>query len=101
MNEIGQDLIGQQVIVRSNIAGVFYGTMIAKQGNEIELKNARKLRYWSGANGLEQLAQEGVKNPQNCQFTMTVNCIINTYEQILPCTEIAYNSINSVPLWKL
>jgi len=101
MNTIGENLIGKQVIVRSNLAGVFFGTLVSKIGTEIELKEARKLRYWSGANGLEQLSLEGVRYPQKCQFTMAVDVVINTYEQLLECTEKAIESIKNVEVWKI
>jgi hypothetical protein len=33
------NLIGKEVIVRADKAGVFFGTLIAKDGSEVELKN--------------------------------------------------------------
>ena len=65
-----ENLIGKKVIVRANLAGVFYGTLVAKEGSEVQLKDARKLYYWSGANAIEQIALEGVKNPKECKFTV-------------------------------
>ena len=56
------------VIVRTYSAGVFAGTLIKKEGNEVEMHNARRLWYWDGAASLSQLAEEGVKKPENCKF---------------------------------
>ncbi len=96
------NLLGKEVIVRADKAGVFFGTLIAKDGSEVELKDARKLYYWSGANSVEDLAVKGVKNPNDCQFTITVDTIIiNSYIQILPCTEEASISIKTVNVWTI
>ena len=42
MTKTKSSLIGKHVIVRSNLAGVFFGILIDKQGTELTLKNARK-----------------------------------------------------------
>ena len=100
-NQIGQNQIGKQVIVRADKAGVFYGTLVAKNDSECQLANARKLYYWSGACAIEQIALEGVKFPGNCQFTVVnKESTINNYLQILTCTDIAIANIESVPVWK-
>lgn len=44
------NLIGKHVIVRSNLAGVFFGILKGKDGDELTLKDARKFFYFSGAN---------------------------------------------------
>lgn len=93
--------IGKKVIVRADKAGVFFGTLTAKEGNEVQLENSRKLYYWSGANAIEQIALEGVKNPNECQFTVVnEESTINNYLQIIPCTEKAIKNIENVPEWK-
>jgi len=35
---------GQYIIVRTYSAGVFAGTLVSRKGQEVELKNARRLR---------------------------------------------------------
>jgi hypothetical protein len=96
-----KNLIGKQVIVRADKAGVFYGTLTAKEGSEVQLTNARKLYYWSGANTVEDLAATGVNAPDSCKFTIIVTeIVINNYLQILPCTKKAIKSIESVSIWK-
>ena len=93
--------LNKRVIVRADKAGVFYGTLSAKNGSELTLTNARKLYYWSGAKSVEDLANQGVKNPHNCQFTEYVKEIeLNCYIQFSPCTEEAIKSIENVPVWK-
>jgi len=96
-----KNLIGKKVIVRADKAGVFFGTLSQKEGSEVTLTNVRKLYYWSGANAVEQIALEGVKNPNDCKFTVVNSeCTINNYIQIIPCTEEAIINIESIAPWK-
>ncbi len=93
-------LIGKHVIVRSNLAGVFFGKLIVKDGDELTLEKARKFYYFSGANTVEDLANQGALNPENCKLTATVDLIvISKFEQILPCTSNSIKQINSIPVW--
>ena len=92
----------KNVIVRCDRAGVFFGNIKERNGSEATIENCRRLYYWSGAASLSQLALEGVKNPKQCKFTITVNemTVLGIIE-IIPCTEKAIKSINSVPVWKI
>ena len=90
----------QYVIIRTEKAGVFAGTLAKRTGNEAELVNARRLWYWSGAASLSQLAMEGVKNPKNCKFPCEVaEVTLLGVIEILKTTEAAKTSIASVPVW--
>lgn len=92
----------QKFIVRTDRAGVFFAEIESRNGSEAELKNARRLWYWSGAASLSQLANEGVTRPNDCKFTVTVDsCTVLGVIEIIPCTEKAVESINSVPVWKV
>jgi hypothetical protein len=92
---------GDKVILRANMAGVFYGTLEKIEGNTVYLTTARKLYSWSGANAVEQIALEGVKNPDACRFTVWVEEIaINDFCQMLKCTEKASKCIEEVKEWK-
>lgn len=94
-------MIGKKVIVRCNRAGVFYGTLSEKEGQEVELKDCRRLWYWDGAASLHQLAAEGTTAPSNCKFTMRVESIVLTEAiEIILCTDKAIESIEAVREWK-
>ena len=96
-----ENQIGKKVIVRADKAGIFYGTLVAKNGLEVQLSNVRKIYYWSGANAIEQIALEGVKNPVDCKFTVVnKEATISNYIQIISCTSEAINNIENVPVWK-
>jgi len=88
-------------IVRAVRAGVFYGEIKERNGNEITMTNVRRLWYWDGAASISQLAVNGVSKPRNCKFTVTVNeMTILEVVEIIPCTEDAIKSIDGVAVWK-
>ena len=91
----------KKFIIRANEAGVFFGEIISRNGNEVEMINCRRIWYWDGAASISQLAIEGTSKPNDCKFTMPVNNIIifNVIE-IIECTDKAVKSINSVKEWK-
>ena len=94
-------MLNKQVIVRADKAGIFFGTLTNKEGDEVTLTNARKLYYWSGAKTVEDIADKGVTNPNDCKFTVAVNEItVIGVCQILPCTKDSIKCINAVPVWK-
>ena len=57
----------QKFIVRCYGAGVFYGEIASRNGQEAELVNVRQIWRWSGAASLMQLASEGVTRPRDCK----------------------------------
>ena len=91
---------GDYIICRTYSAGVFAGTLVSRKGQEVELKNARRLWYWDGAASLSQLAMEGVKKPKNCKFPCEVSSVVllNSIE-LLPVTKQAKASIAQVAIW--
>ena len=92
---------GDYVICRTYSAGVFAGTLVSRKGQEVELKQARRLWYWDGAASLSQLAMEGVKKPENCKFPCEVSSVVllNAIE-LLPVTKQAKASIAQVKIWQ-
>ena len=88
-------------IIRTEKAGVFFANVESRTGQEAVLTDCRRLWYWEGAASLSQLAIDGVTKPENCKFTVTVPTmtVIGIIE-IIPCTEKAVTSINSVKEWK-
>lgn len=93
--------IGKKVIIRGDRSGVEFGELVEYNGNEVTLKNARRLWYWAFAASLSQLAMDGTKRPQDCKFTVTVSSItILDAVEIIPCTDKAIKSIEEVDEWK-
>ena len=92
---------GKYVIVRTYSAGVFAGELESRTGQEVVLRNARRIWYWSGAASLSQLATDGTKDPLNCKFP----CVVDRVElfqaiEILDVTEAAKKSIQAVAVWQ-
>ena len=91
----------KKVIVRANGAGVFFGELKEKNGNEVTMTNVRKLFSWYGAAAVEQLAVDGTSKPDNCKFTIFVEeMTITNVLQIIPCTDKSIESLTNVPEWK-
>lgn len=88
-------------IVRTYSAGVFAGYVASRNGQEVVIKKARRLWYWSGAASLSQLAVDGVSNPKDCKFPSEVESITVTQAvEILDVTNKAKESIANVQVWK-
>jgi hypothetical protein len=89
------------VIVRTYSAGVFAGLLESRKGQEVVMREARRLWYWKGAASLSQLAMEGVKNPDECKFPCAVDRVeLLQAVEILDVTESAEANIKAVPVWK-
>lgn len=94
--------IGKKVLIRGDRSGVEFGTLVAHDGQEVTLHNARRIWYWDGAASLSQLAKDGTLKPNNCKFTVTVDSItILDAIEIIPCTDKAIKSIEEVKEWKV
>lgn len=92
----------KKVIIRANRAGVFFGTLAEKTGDEVTITNCRRIWYWEGAASLSELALSGVTKPRECKFSVTVpSMTVLGVIEIIPCTEAAINSIEAVPVWKM
>lgn len=95
-------MIGKKVIIRSTNAGVFYGKLKEKDGQEVTLTDCRRIWYWDGAATISQLAAEGTKRPGKCKFTMRVaEIVVMEVIEIIPCTPAAIESIEGVAEWKI
>lgn len=95
-------MFGKVCMVRTYSAGVFLGTVKAREGKEVLLTDARRLWYWDGAASLSQLALEGTSKPQNCKFPAAVKEVLLLEAiEIIPATEAAIASIAAVREWKM
>jgi hypothetical protein len=89
-------------IIRADRAGVFYGEIKERNGNEVTMTNVRRLWFWAGANSLSQLAVDGVAKPEDCKFTVYVpEMTILGVIEIIPCTDKAIASIEGVKEWRI
>ena len=92
---------GRYVIVRTYSAGVFAGNIESRNGQEVVLRNARRLWKWVGAASLSQLAMEGVSEPDNCMFPIAVDKVeLFQAIEIIDTTLKGEQSIKAVKLWE-
>ena len=92
----------KKVIVRGDRSGVFFGTLVKREGREVELKDCRRIWYWEGAASISQLAVDGTLKPDYCKFTVAVDSIeILDAIEIIPCTDKAIKSIEGVKVWRI
>lgn len=90
------------VIIRTVNAGAFAGILVSREGEEVKLKNSRRLWEWSGAASLSQLAVNGTSNPSGCKFPVEIpNHEILGVMEIIDCTQKGINSIKAVPVWEV
>lgn len=86
--------IGQQAIIRTYSAGVWFGTVEQKSGEEVILKNARRMWRWWAAEGisLSAVAVHGVKQDKS-RIANPVEAVWLEAIEIIPVTAIAAASI--------
>jgi len=88
-------------IVRGQSTGVFAGYVEKRDGQEVVMRNARRIWYWSGAASLSQLAMEGTSCPDSCKFPQAVDRVeILDVIEILDVTTKAKTSIDGVKVWR-
>ena len=89
-------------IIRGEKSGVFFGHIAKRDGREVTITDCRRLWYWSGAASLSQMANDGVKKPLNCKFTVTVPeiTVLDAIE-LIQCSSGASECIKGVPEWKI
>lgn len=90
-------MIGKFVVIRTWAAGVHMGILEQKDGNEVILKDARRLWYWKGANTLNEVSQEGVSSES--KISQPVPSIWLEAIEIIPCSDKAREILSS-SIWK-
>jgi len=89
-------------IVRTYSAGVFAGWINRKiKGKEHTIYDSRRLWFWVGACSLSQLANEGVKKPEDCKFAQQVlETDLTEVIEVIPCSTKAKEIIQGVEVWQ-
>ena len=86
--------LGEKVIIRTYSAGVWFGTLEQKSGNEVILKNARRMyRFWCAKSiSLSGVAQYGL-NQDKSKICPAVDKVWLEVIEIISLTDIAIKSI--------
>ena len=89
--------VGKKVIVRTCYAGVHFGRIIEKAGNEVILKDSRRLYYWKCKQSisLSSIAKYGIHS--DSRVCAPVDIWIEAIE-LIPCTDEAIKSIEEAPI---
>jgi len=89
------ELVGQFVVVRSNLAGVFIGKLIAIKGSSVILNNSFRLWRWSAVSGigLSGVANAGVKKEGSKIDVEAPIQIISDFAELIVSNESAYSLV--------
>lgn len=91
----------QMYIVRCDRAGVFFGKIKSRDGDNVTMTDVSKIWYWNGACAVEQLAVDGTINPTECSLTVVVpEMEVMAAVQIIPCSDKSVRSLSEVKKWK-
>lgn len=90
-------VVGQFCIARCFSAGVHAGEVVSVDGENVILKNSRRLWSWKAKEGiaLSGVAQFGIKRSE-CNLDVHNPLIYLTGVcELIPCTQISKDSINA------
>lgn len=91
-------MIGKKCIVRTYSAGVWFGEIEKKAGNEVIVKNARRMWQWWAAESisLSAVAIHGILQEKS-KICEAVDAVWLEAIEIIPCTDKAIDSIERAP----
>ena len=92
-DNIDCEVLGTYAVIRTYSAGVWFGKVLKKSGNEIILGEARRLYYWktNGGISLSEVSLTGLHSTSKvCE---AVDKIWLQPIEIIPCTQVAIDSI--------
>lgn len=99
-----ESLIGQRVIVRANMAGVFCGVVAEAHADGVTLApGARQLHYWSAGGSVVQVAERGIRQAGSRITSPSSYPLIlagpSGVVQVVQVTGAAWESIMSAAPW--
>lgn len=91
---LGSQYIGQQVIIRTYSAGVWFGTLSEKAGNEVILTNARRMWRWQAAKSisLSGVSVHGIDQSKS-KIAQAVNSVWLEAIEIIELSAVAIETI--------
>ena len=91
-------MIGKKCVVRTYSAGVWFGEIAEKSGNEVILKNARRMWYWHAAESisLSAVALHGI-NQDKSKIVAAVPTVWLEAIELIPASDKAVASIEGAP----
>lgn len=91
-------MLGKKCVVRTYNAGVWFGEVTEKSGNEVILKNARRMWYWHAAESisLSAVALHGI-NQNKSKIVAAVPAVWLEAIELIPASDKAITSIEGAP----
>lgn len=91
-------MIGKKCVVRTYSAGVWFGEIAEKSGNEVIVKNARRMwRWWAAESiSLSAVALHGIKHEQS-KIAEAVPAVWLEAIELIPASYKAVTSIEGAP----
>ena len=91
-------MVGKKCVVRTYSAGVWFGEVAEKSGNEVIVKNARRMWRWWAEEGvsLSSVALRGVKQEQS-KIVESVPAVWLEAIELIPASDKATASIEGAP----
>lgn len=90
----------QKFIIRADRAGVFYGEIVERRGDEADLRNVRRVHSWRGAASLSQMAMDGVGPSSSLTMVVPSMTVLGVIE-VIPCSAKATKCLDEYPVWKV
>jgi hypothetical protein len=96
MSSIAKELTGQYVIARCYSAGVHAGEVVAVDGENVVLKDSRRLWRWNAKDGiaLSGVAQHGLKKTDTKLDVVNPLIYLTGVCELIPTTATARESIH-------
>lgn len=91
-------MVGKKCVVRTHSAGVWFGEIAEKAGNEVIVKNARRMWEWWAAEGisLSSVALHGIRQDQS-KIVEAVPAVWLEAIELIPASDKAIASIEGAP----
>ena len=91
-------MLGKKCVVRTYSAGVWFGEVAEKSGNEVILKNARRIWYWHAAESisLSAVALYGI-NQDKSKIVAAVPAVWLEAIELIPASDKAIADIEGAP----
>jgi len=85
-------MIGKYCVIRTYSAGVHVGEVVSHSGTEVELKDARRIWRWEGANTLHEIALRGVGAGSKVSDEVP-SIVLTEAIEIIPCADAAIENL--------
>ena len=91
-------MVSKKCIVRTHSAGVWFGEVAEKSGNEVIIKNARRMWKWWAAESisLSAVALHGIKHDES-KIVEPVHAVWLEAIELIPASDKAIASIEGAP----